>query len=467
MPKAIEVEINPSRMRALVTVRPQAGLVPESAPIWENLIEAELRSNGVVYGIDREALADLVKNKKWGEKVVVAKGTDPIPGEHGRIEYLFNAPRQAKPKQLEDGKVDYREINLIQVVNKDDLLAQLIPPKEGVPGRTVEGRDMPARAGLAAILQGGLNTYFSDAPKRELRAMTAGSVSLVRGMVQVHSTLAVDGHVDFSSGNLDFSGDIIIRGDVKSGFRVKTAGNIEVHGVVEDAVVEAGKDILVKGGFEGSGRGVIRAGGKVHVKFIENQTVLAGGSVHVGETILHAQIEAGESVYLISGRGAIIGGKVKARDAITAKILGNAQHTPTIVEMHRDLVTAEDITKEEAELAVIQQDILNLKASVDSLQRLKSGDKAPAAGVDAEMKRIIERLQQRKVTFDQKRLDIQKLQNRLANKQLTGIVTVTTRVFPGVQVIIGDENHKINDVCGATTFKPSEQEIDSASEVPA
>ncbi|HEX7344517.1 MAG TPA: FapA family protein [bacterium] len=471
--KSVHIEISPSRMRAFVTVRPEAGLVPEGAAIWENLIETELRSSGVIYGIDREAIADLVKNQKWGEKIVLAKGAEPVPGEHGRVEYLFDVSRKAKPKQTEDGKVDYREINLIQVVYKDDLLARLIPPKEGIPGKTIEGKDVPARAGLAAILQGGLNTYFSDAQKRELRAMTAGSVSLQRGMVQVDSTLTVDGHVDFSSGNLDFTGDIIIRGDVKSGFRVKTAGNIEVHGVVEDALVEAGKDVLIKGGFEGSGRGIIRAGGKVHVKFVENQTVMAQGSIHVGELLLHAQIEAGESVYLTSGKGAIIGGHVKAREAITAKVLGNSQNAPTTVEIllesssPEEQISPANLANRRVELAVMQEEILSLKTSLEALQRQKLSDKSQAAGGELEMRKLVGRLQPLRDSYDKKRQELQMLERRIAEKRKTGIVTVTQRIFPGVQVIIGEECHRIDEVCGATTLKPSEPELVSNSAVPA
>jgi len=49
--------------------------------------------------------------------------------------------------------------------------------------------------------------------------------------------------------------------------------------------------------------------------------------------ILHGQVESGESVYLTSGKGTIIGGQVKARALVTAKILGNSQHTPTLVEV--------------------------------------------------------------------------------------------------------------------------------------
>ena len=100
--KIIEVETNPSRMKAFVTVRPEEGLVSEGAQIWEELIAAELRASGVVFGIDRSALESLVKNRQWGEKVLVADGAVEKRGEAlglgglqqaGRVEVSDQAAR--------------------------------------------------------------------------------------------------------------------------------------------------------------------------------------------------------------------------------------------------------------------------------------------------------------------------------------------------------------------------------------
>jgi uncharacterized protein (DUF342 family) len=42
---------------------------------------------------------------------------------------------------------------------------------------------------------------------------------------------------------------VFIGGDVKSGFSVKTKNDVEVGGVVEDAVIEAGGNVTLKAGF--------------------------------------------------------------------------------------------------------------------------------------------------------------------------------------------------------------------------
>jgi hypothetical protein len=40
--------------------------------------------------------------------------------------------------------------------------------------------------------------------------------------------------------------------------------------------------VLVRGGFFGSGKGIIVAGGDVTVKYAENQKIRAGGTIYVG-----------------------------------------------------------------------------------------------------------------------------------------------------------------------------------------
>jgi small GTP-binding protein len=59
--------------------------------------------------------------------------------------------------------------------------------------------------------------------------------------------------------------------------------------------IEAGADIIMERGINGAGGGMVKAGGNVITKFIENAKVSAGSSV-TSESILHSKIEAGTEV---------------------------------------------------------------------------------------------------------------------------------------------------------------------------
>ena len=51
--------------------------------------------------------------------------------------------------------------------------------------------------------------------------------------------LDIPANVDFSTGDINFLGDVCIHGDICSGFTVRAIGNITVGGVVEACTVEA------------------------------------------------------------------------------------------------------------------------------------------------------------------------------------------------------------------------------------
>ena len=56
------------------------------------------------------------------------------------------------------------------------------------------------------------------------------------------------------------------------GFNIKAQGNIEIHGVVEDSLIETEGAIFVKKGFVGNGRGVIRSRlNSITAGFVQNQ----------------------------------------------------------------------------------------------------------------------------------------------------------------------------------------------------
>ena len=51
----------------------------------------------------------------------------------------------------------------------------------------------------------------------------------------VKTLLVINGDVDYSMGNLEHSGDILIYGDVCEGLVIRSTGSVEVRGMVESA----------------------------------------------------------------------------------------------------------------------------------------------------------------------------------------------------------------------------------------
>ena len=58
---------------------------------------------------------------------------------------------------MQDGTVDYHNLDLVTNVKKGNLLAEVIPPTKGIPGKTVTGKVISAKNGKEAKLRIGKN----------------------------------------------------------------------------------------------------------------------------------------------------------------------------------------------------------------------------------------------------------------------------------------------------------------------
>ena len=117
--------------------------------------------------------------------------------------------------------------------------------------------------------------------------MVDGHVSLVDDKVFVSDVYSVE-DVSTATGNIDYQGDVEVKGNVCENFSVKTRGNVFVQGVVEGATIEAGGNIVIARGMHGQNKGKLKAGGNVIAKFISAAQVETGGYVEA-EQILNAK----------------------------------------------------------------------------------------------------------------------------------------------------------------------------------
>jgi predicted RNA-binding protein Jag len=155
----MSVDITDMDMRAYMTVTP-AG--PGGADLSFEEIRGLLQSAGVVHGINDEAIHRFIDYPAYNEKVLVAEGTKPQNGADAEIIYNFNVYRDEVQLKEKDGRVDFRELNLVENVEAGQILATKKPPEEGVAGRTVTGKSLPAKPGKNIQIEIGKNVKLSD-----------------------------------------------------------------------------------------------------------------------------------------------------------------------------------------------------------------------------------------------------------------------------------------------------------------
>ena len=81
-------------------------------------VKSELINKGITYGLDEVKIIMALAENKLTLDLPIAQGRKPIAGKNALIKYYFNEKGlEIKPKELENGKVDFYNINLIQIVN--------------------------------------------------------------------------------------------------------------------------------------------------------------------------------------------------------------------------------------------------------------------------------------------------------------------------------------------------------------
>jgi uncharacterized protein (DUF342 family) len=297
------------------------------APVPLEQLQQDLAAAGIVYGIDHFLLQDLSEAHQPGEHYRIAQGVLPESG----LEYFFSRRRERTPKRLPDGQVDFYNLETIQNVVQQQILIAKIPPHASQPGKTVTGKLLPPAAQEVPLPQAGRNVARSEADQT-LRALVNGYPVLSDNVLSVETTYTLEGDVDFSVGNMTCVGNVVVTGGVKSGFSIKCAQDVIMHGVVDAATIDAGGMVYLYSNVFGRQKGYIRSAVDVQGIYVDATTIEAGKDIVLRRGARHSQLRAGRSV-LIQGGGHLLGGIVQAYECILSHDLGSASGVATRVEI--------------------------------------------------------------------------------------------------------------------------------------
>lgn len=310
--------ISSDRLAAWILVFPPVGAGQE---ITSDAISTTMRASEITFGIQEELVNGLPEMEdRYFHLYLLAVGQPAVDGKDGRIIDFFPRKIERKVAVDENGQVDYTTLDFVQNADEGDEICQLIPHTEGVPGTNVMGKPVAARNGKKVTLPKGRNTVVNE-DGTKLLAGKPGHVEFTGRSFQIEPVLNITGNVDYSTGNINFLGDVHVHGDVCTGFHVRAIGNVQIDGVLE-GTVEAGKDLVVVKGILGSRESVIRAHRNVFAKYMENSSVHAQECLST-DCIVNCDVYSDGEVQVLTGRGTIIGGKVSAGRKISAKIVGS------------------------------------------------------------------------------------------------------------------------------------------------
>lgn len=400
--------------------------------------------------------------REGGSNVLIAKGKSPVPGVDGRIESLVPSMREMKPRLDEHGLADFRDLGDIVTVKAGDVLIRRIPPTTGESGLTVTGKLLPVKPGKNVNFSGKMDGAVADPnDPNVLVAAISGCPVVSKTGVKVEPVYTVD-NVDLHTGNINFSGAVHVRGDVQTDMTIKASGDIHVNGTVGGAMLEAGGDIVVKGGIIGSSEqhenrdgkfhAVIRCAGSCTARFAQNAHITAGSGIFINDTAMLSEMNAGHQVVVGdkgSRKGDIIGGVTRATILVKAKNIGSPVFLKTLViagpdqqlhERHSAAIKAREAA--ETKLVSIVK-LLELSAQnpgrlpPDTLKMVQSNHEALQAEIES-LREDEEEIQ--------KEIDLAKKAQ----------VIVEKRIFGGTEVQIDMKHYAMTDSKEGGTFRLNE-----------
>ncbi|TGK05545.1 DUF342 domain-containing protein [Leptospira langatensis] len=411
-------------------------------------ILSQLTSQGVIFGIIDEAVQKIAEAEEYGKRILVANGEQPVPGKDGDVRILFQHPGTPTLEEDEFGRVDFKNIQIIQSVKKNQKLAEKISPSPGKAGKNVKGEVLDFEEGKIAEWKLGPNIKTSE-DGNVIFALIDGRPIIDRfGIIRVDEVCLLE-NVDFSTGNINFPGTIIVEESIADGFTLETDGSIIVKKSVGKVFLKAKGDIVLSGGFMGRNGGMIESGSDIYAKFVEQGKMQAKNSIFIEEAAMHSELIAGESIVVRGGRGEIIGGQCVSGKTITCSKLGAIVETKTVLScgMPPELLYELEGLKSEIRK---NQDIL--KKVDTSIQKLN--DDSQRRALTPEEKDSLPKLQ----AIRQKYNSI--LENLFAQEQSAilsfdpdrnSFVEVEREIYPGVEVNLGRNKKfsvKLKDIPG-------------------
>lgn len=357
---SIQVSVSENEMEAYLKVCARDGKVDKIA------IVRALRDNGICFGIRYDVIEEIISGSFPGRTFKIAEGKERINGKDGWYEFFFRTDFQGIPKELDDGSLDYWDVQWFETVEKGQKLAVYHSSDKGKPGITITGKEIPAKHGREkGLLLGKGFSRLSD--EKTYIADCKGVVTLKENQLNVSELLVLQ-EVNITTGNVIYDGNILIEGNVCSGSTIKASKDIVVKGFVEAAQITSGGSVYLQKGMNGSGEGKIRALKDVVGYFFEGVDVYAGGMIQ-GDYFFKSALYARGMIKCAGNKGVIAGGIASGQNGIRANGLGNQAGLVTQIVMGR----LDDITKDEAELqkniSSVTQELRTLRTAHRDFQK--------------------------------------------------------------------------------------------------
>lgn len=369
----------------------------------------------------------------------IAIATQPVIGKPGGWEWEPKFNPQARPAENPQAAqaggaapasvqgTDHYSSHIL-AVKAGDTIAWIEQPTDGVDGRSVTGAVIPAKPGKPADVRAGAGLTVK--PDGAVVAALDGVLTFLRGTATVSAALEIAGCVDFSTGHIDFKGDVVVFDAVRDGFQVKATGSITVRGPVEGATITCGGALSVPRGIASARRPQVTVDGNADLGYLRNAQALFHRDLTCAAEIEHSEVTVGGALHCEAGR--VSGGNLALTGAATIGTLGSPDWVPTTVRLGDLPLVAMELKKITAEAVRTQRAITAKEEQVRTLTAY--GGKTAASREELCIVQYeLSELQQAAAQLEARRAPLLAAmkQGRKAGVYVTGIVYPRVRIQHG------------------------------------
>lgn len=286
--------------------------------LTESLCLSLIQGEGVqVTDYTQQAVRDLLATTpEPGQPTTcqIAKATPPDLGQPGRVIWTEHE-KQAKPNEPSS----HYDRSAFTMVTQGLILGDVIAPVPEIDGVDVCGNSLPAKPAKAVKLD--LDDTVMCDSQGKLIAMIDGVLVRSGFKLRIRNLLEVSQYVDFSTGHIDFDGEVHVRKGVRDCFSVKATGDIRVDGLVEAATIECGGKLVAAGGFAGREQGSAQVGGNLEGRYLDNIKAIIGGDLIIDREVVNCDLQINGQIN--APNSSFIGGKLCATGQVKVASLGS------------------------------------------------------------------------------------------------------------------------------------------------
>ncbi|MCR5829400.1 MAG: FapA family protein [Lachnospiraceae bacterium] len=440
--KCINVSISEDQMQAYIYISSQPD--EEGNVIADSITPESLRdfltSHGIKAGIDKELIQQIVINKLYDRRHLIAEGKPAVNGTDGSFKLLFKTEIDNKPKVLEDGSVDYHNIDLYEPVHKGMKIAEYTPSTPGHFGYNITGAVLNCNNGRELSPLKGTGFTISD-DKKSYYASLDGKIEFKNDTITVTNVLDISGDIDLTTGDVVFNGDVIVHGNVYMGAVIKSKNNITIMGNVEGAMLYAGGDVQLKSGMQGGGKGYVEARGDISGKFFEQTKIRCDGNLNVN-SMMNCDVFCCGDITISGRHGIIVGGTTMTQGNINATVIGNMAEVKTVVAAGVNEKLVKEINELENEIKTIKEAHAKHERILDMLKTIKNPSEQNK--INKMLDQVIQSMQEldHKLSGLNSELEAKLFQTQNYSKSK---ITVQKYLYPNVHVTLNGLHYLTKD----------------------